>query len=113
MAKPIGRREALLCMGGALAAGTIAGCASSGRANAAPDRPPPRARNTGTIASKNVPRTRWAYKASGVLRGLRYADGRTFVITLSGLTALDASTGRELWRIPLLTTDTEFGDAIA
>jgi outer membrane protein assembly factor BamB len=112
MAKSVGRREALLSMGSVLAASAIAGCASSGRANAAPGGPP-RARNTGTIASKNVPRTRWAYRASGVLRGLRYADGRTFVITLSGLTALDASTGRELWRIPLLTTDTESGDAIA
>jgi len=100
-------------MGGVLAASTIAGCASSGPADAAPDGPPPRARSTGTIASGNVPRTRWAYTASGMLRGLRYAGGRTFVITLSGLTALDASTGRELWRIPLLTTDTESGDAIA
>lgn len=48
-----------------------------------------------------------------MLRGLRYAAGRTLVLTMSGLAGLDSRTGREVWRIPLISTDTMFGDAIA
>jgi outer membrane protein assembly factor BamB len=111
MTRPVSRREVLVSLGGALAAGTIADCLFPVAANAAAGPPPPR--NTGTIGSKTVPRTAWTYTADGPLGGLRYATGRTFVITQSGVTALDARTGRELWQIPLLTTGTAFGDAIA
>jgi len=74
---------------------------------------PPLAPNRGSIASGTAPRIAWTYVAGGFVRGIRYAEGRTYVITLADLTALDAATGRRLWQIPLASVDTALGDATA
>jgi outer membrane protein assembly factor BamB len=110
MTSPIDRRDALLSLGGLLVAGTVSARASSGGRGLPA---PPLVRNTGTIASRNVPRTLWKRTADDMLRGVRYTDGRALVLTLSSLSALDASTGRPLWSIPLYSTVTQFGATIA
>lgn len=106
MAKLVNRREMMFSVGGVMVAGAIAGCAAPVPAEAPPASGTialPPARNTGTLESKTVPRTAWTRTVDNPVRNLAYADGRVFVSTLSETMALDASTGRELWRAPLLT----------
>jgi hypothetical protein len=114
MAKLVNRREMMFSVGGVMVAGAIAGCAAPVPAEAPPASGTialPPARNTGTLESKTVPRTAWTRTVDNPVRNLAYADGRVFVSTLSETMALDASTGRELWSVPLLTQGS--GRAIA
>lgn len=113
----IDRRGVLLLTGGVVAASGFGGYESHRTARASSSAGaaagPPIVPNTGIIASHAVPSTLWTHKADNAIRGLRYVDGRAYVITLSSLTALDARTGRQLWRIPLFSVDAALGDTFA
>jgi outer membrane protein assembly factor BamB len=64
--------------------------------------------NTGSMSSTASPHTAWSLRAGGMVRALRYQDGRVYVVTLpGGLLAADAATGRVLWRESMSTTARE------
>ncbi|SEL15332.1 PQQ-binding-like beta-propeller repeat protein [Streptacidiphilus jiangxiensis] len=88
--------------GGRDASHTKAGKAGKGdRAGAAVE-------NTGSMSSTASPHTAWSLPVGGIVRALRYQDGRVYVVTIpGGLLAADAATGRVLWRESIWTTARE------
>lgn len=90
--------------GAASAKGAHAGGAAAAGQTGSPLPLPPSVVNTGSMTSTIAPRSDWTWTADGMVRGLQYGGGRLYVVTLQSLTAVDAATGRLVWRVPMVTT---------